>query len=142
MNRAGPIIIIEDDLEDQEILKGIFQQLDYVNKIIYISDSGKALDFFNETDIHPFLILSDINMPKMNGFELRHQIFTNKRLQEKCIPYLFFTTAADKKSVCEAYGLSVQGFFKKSGSIEGLRKTIKNIIEYWQECMAPNQFEV
>ncbi len=141
MNKTGPIVIIEDDIEDQEILEGVFQQLAYPNKIIFISDSDKAVEFLNETDMHPFIILSDINMPKITGFELRHQIFANKQLQEKCIPYLFFTTAGDKKSVCDAYGLSVQGFFQKSGSIEELRNILKKIIEYWQECMAPNQFE-
>jgi CheY-like chemotaxis protein len=91
--------------------------------------------------VHPFLILSDINMPKINGFELRNKIFTNEQLQTKCIPYLFFTTAADKKSVVDAYSLSVQGFFKKPHSIEGLEHTIKKIIEYWQECIAPGQFD-
>ena len=80
-------------------------------------------------------------MPKINGFELRNKIFTNQQLQTKCIPYLFFTTAANKTSVMEAYSLSVQGFFKKPSSMEDLESTIKKIIEYWQECIAPSQFD-
>lgn len=94
----------------------------------------------NKTNIHPFLILSDINMPKLSGFELRNKIFTNEQLQTKCIPYLFFTTGANKKSVIDAYALSVQGFFLKPNSIEALENTIKKIVEYWQECIAPSQY--
>jgi DNA-binding NarL/FixJ family response regulator len=80
-------------------------------------------------------------MPKINGFELRNKVFTNEQLQTKCIPYLFFTTAASKKVVIDAYSLSVQGFFKKPNSFEALENTIRKIIEYWQECIAPSQFE-
>jgi CheY-like chemotaxis protein len=80
-------------------------------------------------------------MPKLNGFELRNKVFTNEQLQTKCIPYLFFTTGANKKSVLEAYALSVQGFFLKPTSIKDLELTIKKIVEYWQECIAPSQYE-
>jgi CheY-like chemotaxis protein len=141
MNKKGPIIIIEDDIEDQEILVEIFKKLGYANAIIYFGDGNEALEYLNKTDVHPFLILSDINMPKINGFELRNKIFTNEQLQTKCIPYLFFTTSANKKSVVDAYALSVQGFFKKPSSIDALESTIRKIIEYWQECIAPNQYE-
>jgi CheY-like chemotaxis protein len=141
MNKKGPIIVIEDDADDQEILVEIFQKLGYVNKIIYFQDGNDALAYLNQSDVQPFLILSDINMPKLNGFELRNMVFTNEQLQTKCIPYLFFTTVADKKSVVDAYTMSVQGFFVKPTSMAALENTIRKIVEYWQECIAPNQFE-
>jgi CheY-like chemotaxis protein len=115
--------------------------LNYTNKIIFYKDGNEALTFLDKTDVQPFLILSDINMPKINGFELRNKIFTNEQLQTKCIPYLFFTTGATKKAVIDAYALSVQGFFVKPSSMQGLECTIKKIVEYWQECIAPNEYE-
>lgn len=141
MNKSGPIIVIEDDIDDQDVLIEIFKHLGYPNEIIYFADGNEALEFLNKTDVHPFLILSDINMPKINGFELRNKVFTNEQLQSKCIPYLFFTTAADKRSVIQAYSLSVQGFFKKPDSIAALENTIRKIVDYWQECIAPSQFD-
>lgn len=141
MNKSGPIIVIEDDIDDQAVLVEIFQRLGYINEIVYFVDGNKALEHLNKTDVQPFLILSDINMPKINGFELRNKIFTNEQLQTKCIPYLFFTTGANKKAVIDAYAMSVQGFFVKPSSIQGLENTIKKIVEYWQECIAPSQFD-
>ncbi len=141
MNKTGPIIIIEDDLEDQEILEEIFRKLNYKNQVVFFTDGEKALEYMNQTDIQPFLILSDVNMPRINGFELRSKIFTNELLQTKCIPYLFFTTGGDKKSVLAAYALSVQGFFIKPSSVDGLESTIKKIVEYWQECIAPSYYD-
>jgi CheY-like chemotaxis protein len=140
MNKAGPIIVIEDDADDQELLTEIFLKLGYDNKIRFFMDGNEALEFINVTDEQPFLILSDINMPKINGMELRNKIFTNTELHTKCIPYLFFTTSATKKAVMEAYALSVQGFFIKASSMKGLEDTIRKIVEYWKECVAPGEF--
>jgi CheY-like chemotaxis protein len=141
MNKSGPIIIIEDDMDDQQMLKEIFKNLGYANAIVYFADGNEALDYLNKTDVQPFLILSDINMPRINGFELRNKVFTNEQLHIKCIPYLFFTTAANKKSVIDAYALSVQGFFKKPNTMEGIENMIRKIVEYWKECIAPSEYE-
>jgi CheY-like chemotaxis protein len=51
MNKKGPIIVIEDDIDDQEILVDIFQSLGYENKVIYFSDGHEALDYLNQTDV-------------------------------------------------------------------------------------------
>jgi CheY-like chemotaxis protein len=141
MNKNGPIVVIEDDRDDQELLATIFKKLGYVNEIMYFHEGNDALKYLNQSEVQPFLILSDINMPTINGFELRSKVFTNQQLQTKCIPYLFFTTAANKKAVIDAYTMFVQGFFVKPNTIGELENTIRKIVEYWQECIAPNQFE-
>ena len=138
MNKSGPIIVIEDDLDDKEILGEIFNELNYQNKIIFFSEGEKALDYLTNTEIEPFLILSDINMPKLTGIELREKIHTNEDLRIKCIPYLFFSTSAEQQHVVDAYSKSVQGFFVKPHSFEKLKRTIRIIVEYWQECVSPN----
>lgn len=141
MNKEGPIIVIEDDEDDRDVLEDIFQKLSYPNKIHFFPDGEKALEFLNQIDVHPFLILSDINMPKIDGFELRKMVFGNEQLSMKCIPYLFFTTGISKKAVLEAYAMSVQGFFNKPSSNKALEATLIKIIEYWQECFSPNHYE-
>ncbi|HEY0053715.1 MAG TPA: response regulator [Pedobacter sp.] len=141
MNKNGPIIIIEDDLDDKEVLTDIFKKLNYSNEIIFFLESEKALDYLNQSDAIPFLILSDINMPRLNGLELKRKIHADAALQVKCIPYLFFTTSASKNVVIEAYSMSAQGFFIKEASMEELEKTISIMIEYWKRCHAPNQYE-
>jgi CheY-like chemotaxis protein len=142
MNINGPVIIIEDDSDDQELLLDVFTQLQYPNEIIFFTDGEKALNYLNKTETIPFLILSDINMPRLDGFALRNKIHTDAELQIKCIPYLFFSTAATQKAVVEAYSLSVQGFFLKQNTHSGLVDTIKVIMDYWRKCVAPNSFPV
>lgn len=86
----------------------------------------------------PFIVFSDINMPKLNGIELRQQIHENEDIRVKTIPYLFFTTSAEQDAVIDAYSKSIQGFFIKPSSFDELKNTMKIIIEYWQKCESPN----
>lgn len=137
MNKTGPIIIIEDDLEDKDILTDVFNELKVENEIIFFRDSELALEYLIDTDTEPFMILSDIEMPKLNGLELKGQIHTNENLKLKCIPYLFFSTWAEQKYVVEAYSKSAQGFFVKPHDWEHIKRTLKIIIDYWQECESP-----
>ncbi len=141
MNKTGPVIIIEDDEDDQQMLAEIFVRLGYKHHVIFFGDGNKALDYLNQKDVQPFLILSDINMPRINGLELRDKVQASELLHLKCIPYLFFTTNANKKAVVDAYTLSVQGFFVKPNTFDKLENTIRKIMEYWMECIAPNEFE-
>jgi DNA-binding NtrC family response regulator len=138
MNKSGPIIIIEDDIDDEDILAGIFKELNYDNKLIFFGDSVQALEYLTNTDIEPFLVLSDINMPKLNGMELREKIHNNEDLRLKSIPYLFFSTSAEQKHVIDAYSRSIQGFFVKPSNYDKLKSILVKIVEYWQECESPN----
>lgn len=67
MNKTRPIVIIEDDVDDQDILAEIFKELNYKNELVFFGDSELALEYLTNTDTEPFLVLSDINMPKLNG---------------------------------------------------------------------------
>ena len=140
INKNGPIIVIEDDADDQNFLTEIFRTLNYQNKVLFFSDGQEALNYITDCREPPFLILSDINLPKLNGFELRDKLRTDAKLSNKCIPYLFFSTASNQKSVIEAYSQSVQGFFVKQSSMSEWEGTIRAIMEYWRRCAAPNDF--
>jgi DNA-binding NtrC family response regulator len=138
MNKKGPIIIIEDDIDDQDILSDIFNELGYKNEIIFFGDSLKALEFLTDMDVEPFIVLSDINMPKLNGMVLREKVHNNEDLRMKSFPYIFFTTSAEQKHVINAYSRSIQGFFIKPVDYDKLKSIIRKIVEYWQECESPN----
>lgn len=138
MNKGGPIIIIEDDLDDQEVLTDVFKELDYPNEIIFFGDGIEALEYLIATEIEPFIIFSDINMPKLSGMELREKIHENEDLRVKSIPYLFFSTSAQQQHVVDAYSKSIQGFFVKPAIYSEIKAVIKTIVTYWQTCVSPN----
>lgn len=138
MNKRGAIVIIEDDADDQAFFKDVFAELNYKNEIIFFSDGQDALTYLTAETSEPFIVFSDINMPKLNGMELRKQIHENEDIRLKTIPYLFFTTSAEQEAVIDAYSKSIQGFFIKPSSFDGLKTTLKTIVEYWQKCESPD----
>ncbi|MCE7065169.1 response regulator [Dyadobacter sp. CY326] len=140
MNKNGEIIIIEDDADDQFFLEEAFVSLNYSNKRVYFSDGLAALEYLHNANSLPFLILSDINLPKLNGFELRNKLNNDAELKLKCIPYLYFTTALNQQAVIDAYSMSAQGFFVKTADLDDLQDTLRVIMEYWMKCAAPNNF--
>ena len=138
MNKAGPIIMIEDDQEDQEMFREVFTELNHKNEIVFFNDGQEALLYLTSRTTEPFIVFSDINMPKLNGMELRQQIHENEDIRLKTIPYLFFTTSAEQEAVIDAYSKSIQGFFIKPSNFQDLKSMIETIIEYWQKCESPN----
>ncbi len=141
MNKNGPIIIIEDDPDDQFFLSRIFKKLNYKNEILFFFDGEKAIQYLDKGDVLPFLILSDIKMPRLDGFALRNQLKSHSSIRLRSVPYLFFSTALTQKVVTDAYAMSVQGVFVKETTLGELEKTISVIMEYWSRCAGPNNLQ-
>jgi CheY-like chemotaxis protein len=140
MSDLNPIIILEDDIDDHEIFTEALNALGVKNELIIFTDATKALDFLLVTPKQPFLILSDINLPGMNGLTFRSVIQQNEYLKSKSIPFIFFTTGTSKQQVKAAYDLTVQGFFIKPSSFIELQSRLKAIVDYWSSCLHPNAF--
>ena len=141
MNKNGPIIIVEDDSDDQELFTEVFKELNYQNEIVFFNDGQEALAYLTANTTEPFIVFSDVNMPNLNGMELRKQIHENENIRVKTIPYLFFTTSAAQEAVVDAYSKSIQGFFVKPTTFKELKNVIKVIVEYWRHCESPNYVE-
>ena len=137
MQWSRPIMIIEDDMDDQELLKETFRTLDYPNPVIFFSNGTDALKHLHQTSVPPVLIISDINMPKMNGFDVRKSINRSPELRKLDLPFVFLSTLAQKDAVDDACTIPDHSFFTKPNSMEGLRRTIKTIVEYWVQRYTP-----
>ncbi|NIJ54313.1 response regulator [Dyadobacter arcticus] len=140
MSIKGPIISIEDDADDQFLIKSVIEELEIPNKLLFFGNGLEALLHLETTMEQPFLIICDINMPVMNGLELRDRIDTNEYLRKKAIPFIFLSTADNPVVIDEAYESTIQGFFKKENSFRDLKQRFKAIFDYWQCCLHPNNY--
>jgi|ERR1044072_1134949 DNA-binding NtrC family response regulator len=137
--RSGPIIVVEDDIDDKEIFDAALQELQSANKIIWFNNCYDAWDYLKTTTDSPFIIFSDVNLPKQSGLEFKKQIDEDEQLRKKSIPFVFYSTAVNQDTVNEAYTkMTVQGFFQKSSRFEEMKQTIKLILDYWRVCRHPN----
>ncbi|HVG13441.1 MAG TPA: response regulator [Chitinophagaceae bacterium] len=138
MSKDGPIIIYEDDKDENEIMEEAFKRISVANERIFFDDGEKMLHYLRTTSDLPFLIISDINVPRINGLEIRRMIQEDEYLKKKCIPFIFLSTSAGGKAIETAYDLTVQGYFVKQSRMTEIESNLKLIIDYWKECKHPN----
>lgn len=141
MKTNGDIILIEDDADDREILIEAFDQVmtenNYDNRLVVIEDSSVVINYLKSTKTEPFLLLSDINMPKIDGFTLRDLISGDPDLSVRCAPYLFLTTSDTADYISRASQRSIQGYFAKPVTFSGYKKLIADILSYWKLNKTP-----
>ncbi|PZR14058.1 MAG: response regulator [Flavobacterium psychrophilum] len=137
MKKDGPIIIIDDDDDDRLIFEDILNSLNLPNEIILLGDSTQVIPYLQQEHIKPFMVISDINMPRMNGFELRDEILKDPELTEKTVPFIFFTTVGNGYTVEEAFKRTIHGYFHKTSDMKQLKETLQEIVDYWSDSVIP-----
>lgn len=138
MSLIGPIVIIDDDVDDRDMIGAMLDELAIINPCRHFENGQAALDYLLNTAESPLLILCDINMPVMNRLELRDQIDADPYLKKKSIPFIFLTTSDSPILVSRAYSSNIQGYFKKFNSFQEGRDRLRLIINYWKYCLHPN----
>ena len=138
MNTNKTIIVIEDDPDDQQILRDVFRELKVLNEIVFFADCDSAYGYLMSSSTNPFLIICDINLPRMNGVQLKEKIDATDFLRKKSIPFVFLTTSDEQTTVDTAYRITnLQGYFKKGNTMQEIKRRVNCILEYWFEAVHP-----
>jgi CheY-like chemotaxis protein len=138
MNKK-PIIVIDDDKDDLELMQQAFSELNIDNEIIVFDDGLKFLEYVKATENGTFFILCDINMSKLPGMELKKIIYDDEQLRIRCVPFIFLSTSGASSSIMKAYSYGVQGYFIKPNTLEKLKSMLHAMITYWSESQHPNR---
>jgi|SRR5688572_17975228 two-component system, chemotaxis family, chemotaxis protein CheY len=118
------ILTVDDFSTMRRILKNILCHLGYAN-VVEADDGTAALAVLQTQDID--FVISDWNMPNMNGLELLKAIRADDTLQH--IPVLLVTAEALKENVVEAVKAGVNGYIVKPFTTETLREKIAAIFD-------------
>jgi CheY-like chemotaxis protein len=132
-----PIIIVDDDMDDREFLQDAWKELDLDHPLIFCNNGNALLEYLDSGKTTPFLILCDVNIPKMDGFELKEKILHNANTKYKSIPFVFWSSAVSNAQVQKAYDLGVNGFFLKENNLESLKQSLIDIVRYWSKSKTP-----
>ncbi len=136
MNLA-PILIVDDDMDDRDLLQNAWKELAFQNPLIFFDDGEGVLKYLHSKKPKPFLVLSDVNLPRMNGFELKKKLMGHDDTYYKSIPFIFWSTAASEAQIKKAYDLAGHGFFIKENSFEDLKQSLIEIVNYWTKSKTP-----
>lgn len=134
------ILLVEDDVVDVKALRRAFAALQITNPLYVASDGVEALRILRGTAgqgplPRPYLILLDINVPRMNGIECLREIRRDERLRD-AIVFVLTTSGADRDKRA-AYQLNVAGYIIKSALETGFMDAISMLKHYWRVVEFP-----
>lgn len=133
------ILLVEDDEIDAEWIRRCLANNRIVNDIFHAWDGIEALAMLRgETGKKigpPYLLLVDINMPRMDGIELLQQLRADPQLREAVV--FMLTTSNRNEDKRRAYGLNVAGYMVKSEVGENFRLMVDMLEHYWKIVELP-----
>ena len=137
MRNGNPLMIVEDNETDIICLKRAFEKNGVSKPIITAGNGEEALAYLkgvessneNERARIPNLILLDLNMPIMNGFEFLGAIKADERFRS--IPVIVLTSSTSKVDMNESYKNYVAGYIEKPLDPEEYSEIIKILDDYW-----------
>ncbi len=138
-----PILLVEDNPDDVLITKRAFKKGKIKNKLYTVENGVEALKFLNKEGDYsdapvPALILLDINMPLMNGFQVLEKIKGDDKLRS--IPVIMLTTSERDNDIDRAYALGCNSYIVKPVNFQKFLDVVINAQEYWlQLCKVPTK---
>jgi len=134
------ILSIEDNEPDFTLLEKALRRIpDLQLNIINISDGKDALNYIFKKEEYenastPDLIVLDINLPKINGYEIVERIKNDKKY--KVIPVIMFSTSNSEEDIQKSYLAHANSYIIKSFDIKSLFEKIATMGEYWLKASA------
>jgi CheY-like chemotaxis protein len=133
-SKVVTIFLVEDDEVDVKALRWAFDKLKIANPLIVARDGVEAWSML-PTLPRPYLIITDINMPRMNGIELLRKIRESADYRDSIVFVL--TTSNDEQDKIDAYDLNVAGYMLKSDMGTSFTRAIALIENYWKVVEFP-----
>ncbi|MDB6066481.1 MAG: response regulator receiver protein [Pedosphaera sp.] len=136
------ILVVEDDPNDQLLIKKAFRAIGVTSSIHVVSDGAEAIAYMRgegkfadrEQYAYPTFISTDLKMPT-DGFEVL--VFLKENPDWKIIPAVVFTASHDPDDVKKAYMLGASSYHVKPPSFDELCKQLKILHDYWLTCEVP-----
>lgn len=114
------------------LYKRVFQNLNLDERLKLFDNANDALNFLQESFSETEVIFSDINMPKVDGLELKRRINEDNCLRDSQIPFVFLSTSASERDIQKSTTLGVQGFFEKGVTLDEMERTINQVLSQWK----------
>lgn len=139
-NKVRNILLVEDDDGDAKAIQRTFQKDNMATTIVRTVDGIDALDILKgthgKTKIQPpYVLLVDLNMPRMNGIEFVKALREDTNLRRSIV--FMLTTSRREEDVKAAYDLNVAGYIVKAKAGEDFLSLVSLVDSYWHIVELP-----
>ncbi|MBX5494380.1 MAG: response regulator [Bryobacteraceae bacterium] len=122
---ALDILIVDDSAAIRKILQRVLVQADVpVGRVLEAGDGNEALELLQKEKVQ--LILSDINMPNMDGLQFLGRVRANAAWKD--VPVVMITTEGSQNKVMEAVQLGASGYVRKPFTADQIKEKLAGLI--------------
>lgn len=133
----SPILLVEDNPDDQQLALRAFRQSKLSNEIIVANDGVEALDYLFGTGAYladkpptlPAVVLLDLKLPKKDGLEVLKEIRANERT--KRLPVVIVTSSKEEQDVMNGYDLGANSYVLKPVDFNEFVDAVRQLGVYW-----------
>ncbi len=137
MVREEAILLIEDDPDDRELTRRALKKNNLCNELVVAHDGEQALDYLfgtgayegRDTRVTPQVILLDLGLPKMSGFEVLERIRSNERTSR--LPVVILTSSAEEQACVESYSRGANSCVRKPVDFLEFHAAVQQLGMYW-----------
>lgn len=133
MRKQIKILLIEDNEDDIFFMEEALKESKFVVDMDIVMDGEEAMNYLNKlednNEISVDLILLDLNLPRIDGFEILKQLSKSDDLN--LIPVIVLTTSDDYEDVLKSYKLQANAFITKPVDFEKMIEIVNAINDFW-----------
>ncbi len=137
MSSARPILLVEDNPDDETLALRAFGKMNIPNPVVVARDGVDAIDYllcrgaFSDRDpnVLPAVVLLDLKLPRMDGLEVLRRIRADARTA--VLPVVVLTTSGETLDIEQAYRLGANSYIRKPVDFERFLQAVGLLGEYW-----------
>jgi CheY-like chemotaxis protein len=142
MNGLKRILLVEDDPKDVELTLTGLAEYNLANEVVVAHDGEEALDylcrrekFASRPNGNPAVMLLDLKLPKVNGFEVLEKVRADENL--KMIPVVVLTSSHEEQDLVKSYKLGVNAYVVKPVDFHQFVNAVKELGVFWAVINEP-----
>ncbi|MFZ2447200.1 MAG: response regulator [Syntrophobacteraceae bacterium] len=131
------ILVAEDDEDDRRFVRDAFRELNFLGGLRFVADGVELMDYLRDRITHggqaahegPDLIILDLNMPRMNGYEVLKELRSDRCFIS--MPVIVLSTSHGEPEVSRCYELGANAFVRKPDTYGLLLKAMGDLRKFW-----------
>ncbi|HEY0295807.1 MAG TPA: response regulator [Bordetella sp.] len=128
------ILLVEDNPDDEELALLAFRQMDVDARIVVARDGVEALDLLfgpdgRGADVLPSVVLLDLNLPRVDGFEVLDRIRGGDRT--RFLPVVILTSSREERDFIESYSRGCNSYVRKPVDFAEFMQAVRQLGLYW-----------
>lgn len=132
--RFAEILLVEDNEDDVELTREGFKRSKVAVNLHHVENGQECMAFLRKEGNYvnvptPDLILLDLNMPVMSGYEVLAQISADEKLNH--LPVVILTTSSDERDILKMYKLRCSSYIVKPVDFTQFLRVIHEFTNYW-----------